>query len=101
MADLADHCKLGAEQELFYFDKSSPGSCCFEPRGTQVYKNLIECVRSEYHNRGFVEVITPMIYDAKLLRVSGHWTHYAGNMFVCEVCYFVFLRTCKEVVSVL
>ena len=37
-----DHRLLGTQQELFFFDRLSPGSCFFLPNGARVYNNLIE-----------------------------------------------------------
>ncbi|CAH0388747.1 unnamed protein product [Bemisia tabaci] len=80
-----DHRKLGREQELFFFHELSPGSCFFQPRGAFIYNTLIDFIRSEYRKRGFQEVVTPNIYNTKLWETSGHWTHYAENMFSFEV----------------
>ncbi|ETE63010.1 Threonyl-tRNA synthetase, cytoplasmic [Ophiophagus hannah] len=38
-------------------------------------------LQSEYLKRGFSEVITPNIFNAKLWETSGHWEHYGENMF--------------------
>ncbi|GAB6019013.1 Threonine--tRNA ligase 1, cytoplasmic [Chamberlinius hualienensis] len=80
-----DHRKLGREQELFFFNELSPGSCFFQPRGAYIYNTLIEFIRGEYRKRGFQEVLTPNVYNSKLWEVSGHWQHYNENMFVFEV----------------
>ncbi|XP_008554533.1 threonine--tRNA ligase 1, cytoplasmic isoform X1 [Microplitis demolitor] len=80
-----DHRKIGKEQELFFFHELSPGSCFFQPRGAHIYNTLIEFIRSEYKKRGFQEVVTPNIYNSKLWQTSGHWEHYADNMFSFEV----------------
>lgn len=37
-----DHRLLGTQQELFFFDRLSPGSCFFLPNGARVYNTLIE-----------------------------------------------------------
>ncbi|KAG8228415.1 hypothetical protein J437_LFUL003888 [Ladona fulva] len=79
-----DHRKLGREQELFFFHELSPGSCFFQPKGAHIYNTLIEFIRSEYRKRGFQEVVSPNIYNAKLWQTSGHWAHYAENMFSFE-----------------
>ncbi|CAI9717594.1 threonine--tRNA ligase 1, cytoplasmic-like isoform X2 [Octopus vulgaris] len=76
-----DHRKIGREQELFFFHEQSPGSCFFLPKGAHIYNKLIEFIRSEYWKRGFQEVVTPNIYNSKLWEISGHWQHYAENMF--------------------
>jgi threonyl-tRNA synthetase len=31
-----------------------------------------------------IQVISPNIFNAKLWEQSGHWHHYADNMFKCE-----------------
>lgn len=80
-----DHRKIGREQELFFFHELSPGSCFFQPRGAHIYNKLIDFIRSEYRKRGFQEVVTPNIYNAKLWQTSGHWEHYADNMFSFDV----------------
>ena len=39
-----DHRALGTQQELFFFDRMSPGSCFFQPAGARVY-NALQDVR--------------------------------------------------------
>lgn len=79
-----DHRKIGKEQELFFFHELSPGSCFFQPRGAHIYNTLVSFIKSEYWKRGFSEVISPNIYNAKLWQTSGHWDYYAENMFSFE-----------------
>lgn len=76
-----DHRKIGREQELFFFHELSPGSCFFLPKGAHIYNTLVEYIKSEYWKRGFSEVVSPNIYNSKLWEISGHWQHYAENMF--------------------
>ena len=64
------------EQELFFFNELSPGSCFFLPHGTRIYNTLVNLQKSEYIKRGFSEVITPNIYNVKLWETSGHWQNY-------------------------
>ncbi|KAL5276775.1 TARS family protein [Megaselia abdita] len=80
-----DHRKIGREQELFFFHELSPGSCFFQPRGAHIYNTLMDFIRSEYRKRGFQEVITPNMYNSKLWQTSGHWQHYADDMFQLDV----------------
>ena len=42
--------------------------------------------QSEYRKRGFVEVITPNVYNTDLWEISGHLQNYRENMFIfaCE-----------------
>ncbi|KAF7264240.1 hypothetical protein GWI33_000437 [Rhynchophorus ferrugineus] len=80
-----DHRKIGKEQELFFFHELSPGSCFFQPRGAHIYNTLVDMIKKEYRKRGFQEVVSPNIYNAKLWQTSGHWAHYADNMFSFDV----------------
>merc|ERR1711971_785397 len=45
----------------------------------------LELIKEEYWKRGFQEVISPNIYNAKLWQTSGHWDHYAENMFKISI----------------
>ncbi|XP_043973005.1 threonine--tRNA ligase 1, cytoplasmic-like [Gambusia affinis] len=88
-----DHRRIGTDQELFFFNDVSPGSCFFLPKGAHIYNTLTdfikfmtlkiyECVSvSEYRRRGFTEVVTPTLYSTALWERSGHWEHYSENMF--------------------
>jgi len=80
-----DHRKIGKEQQLFFFHEMSPGSCFFYPKGAFIYNTLVKFIRSEYKKRGFTEVISPNIYNSELWMKSGHWQHYADNMFSFDV----------------
>ncbi|KAF3077461.1 Threonine--tRNA ligase, cytoplasmic [Trichoderma lentiforme] len=80
-----NHRKIGLEQKLFFFDEVSPGSTFFLPHGTRIYNALMELIRGEYKKRAFDEVISPNVYKSDLWKTSGHWGHYAENMFTFEV----------------
>jgi len=80
-----DHRKIGKEQELYFFHELSPGSCFFLPRGAYIYNTLVDFIRCEYRKRGFQEVVSPNVFNAKLWQTSGHWAHYADNMFSFDV----------------
>ncbi|KAF6104216.1 hypothetical protein HJG60_011223 [Phyllostomus discolor] len=45
----------------------------------------MEFIKSEYRKQGFLEVITPNIYNSQLWVTSGHWQHYSKNMSSFEV----------------
>ncbi|KAJ1359286.1 Threonine--tRNA ligase 1, cytoplasmic [Parelaphostrongylus tenuis] len=80
-----DHRRLGKEQELFFFNHLSPGSAFWFPKGAHIYNTLVNFIRKEYRKRGFTEVITPNLYNSQLWETSGHWQHYADDMFRFEV----------------
>uniref|UniRef100_A0A672IGU7 threonine--tRNA ligase n=1 Tax=Salarias fasciatus TaxID=181472 RepID=A0A672IGU7_SALFA len=76
-----DHRRIGQDQELFFFNEVSPGSCFFLPKGAHIYNTLTDFIKSEYRRRGFTEVVTPTLYSTALWERSGHWEHYSENMF--------------------
>ncbi|XP_041650177.1 threonine--tRNA ligase 1, cytoplasmic [Cheilinus undulatus] len=76
-----DHRRIGMDQELFFFNDVSPGSCFFLPKGAHIYNTLTDFIKSEYRRRGFTEVVTPTLYSTALWERSGHWEHYSENMF--------------------
>ncbi|EIW79924.1 threonyl-tRNA synthetase [Coniophora puteana RWD-64-598 SS2] len=80
-----DHRKIGREQELFFFNDLSPGSCFFLPHGTRIYNTLLELMRAEYKKRGYQEVISPNMYNNKLWETSGHWQNYRDGMFQLDI----------------
>ncbi|KAI0050277.1 tars protein [Auriscalpium vulgare] len=80
-----DHRKIGKEQELFFFNDLSPGNAFWLPHGTRIYNTLVEMMRGEYSRRGYQEVISPNMYNAKLWETSGHWQNYKDDMFTLDV----------------
>ncbi|CEM01498.1 unnamed protein product [Vitrella brassicaformis CCMP3155] len=85
-AEELDHRKVGAKQDLYFFDSNvSPGSCFWLPMGTRIYNKLIDFMKSEYRLRGFHEVISPNIYSCDLWKTSGHYQNYKENMYTFDV----------------
>lgn len=80
-----DHRRIGADQELFFFDPVSPGSAFWKPYGASVYNRIIDLIKEQYWERDFKEVITPNIFHSDLWKQSGHWQHYKDDMFVQQV----------------
>lgn len=84
-AELRDHRRLGKEHQLFFFHELSPGSCFFLPYGTRIYNALLDLMREEYRKRGFLEVISPNIFNINLWKTSGHWQNYQEHMFSFDI----------------
>ncbi len=81
-AEKRDHRKLGKELGLFAFHPFAPGVPFWLPKGTVLYTTLQGFMRRLLlDDAGYVEVKTPLIYSQKLWEQSGHWEHYADNMF--------------------
>ncbi len=83
-AERRDHRKLGRQLELFMFHPFAPASPFFFPKGAQVYNTLTDYVRGLYLKNGYDEVITPLIYEAGLWKISGHYDHFWDEMFTID-----------------
>jgi threonyl-tRNA synthetase len=77
-----DHRKLGRELGLFHFSEVSPGAAFWTGAGTSMFNALVSLSREMGSERGYTEVKTPLIYDAELWKISGHWGKYKENMFI-------------------
>lgn len=62
----ADHRELAVQQELFRTSVYSPGSPLFLPNGADMLNKLSACLRAQYPQFGFREVISPTIYKKSL-----------------------------------
>ena len=77
-----DHRVLGKQLELVMFHDYAPGCPFFLPKGEILYHELSEAMRSLLVGKGgYKAVRTPQLFDSKLWKTSGHWDHYADNMF--------------------
>ncbi len=79
-----DHRKLGVQLDLFSFHDISPGSAFWHPKGQRIWRTLETAMRELQDQRGYQEVSTPIVVSERLWRQSGHWDHYADNMFIVE-----------------
>ena len=57
--------------DLFHFEEHSPGSPLWHPKGMVIWNELEDLRRRENARRGYLEVKTPIIYDAQTLRDLG------------------------------
>ena len=79
-----DHRKLGVQLDLFSFHDVSPGSAFWHPKGQRIWRTLEAAMLELQVQRGYQEVSTPILVSERLWRQSGHWDHYADNMFIVE-----------------
>ncbi|GIW61768.1 MAG: threonine--tRNA ligase [Patescibacteria group bacterium] len=79
-----DHKKLGQQLGLFMFHETAPGMPYWLPKGVIIYNELINFWREEHYNRGYQEIMSPLLNKKALYETSGHWEHYRENMFVVE-----------------
>jgi threonyl-tRNA synthetase len=76
-----DHRRLGVQLDLFSFHDVSPGSAFWHPKGQRLWRTLETAMRELQDRRGYQEIATPVLVSKKLWEQSGHWDHYAENMF--------------------
>jgi threonyl-tRNA synthetase len=80
-----DHRRLGPQLDLFHFSEHSPGSPLWHPKGMVIWQELEKIRARENAKRGYLEVRTPIIYDAETFVISGHFPKYEDLMFKLEV----------------
>jgi len=80
-----DHRKLGKELELFMFSHFAPSMPIFLPKGAVIYNELVNFVREFYTRDGYTEVVTPLVWDTEIFKISGHYDNYRENMFFSEI----------------
>ncbi|KAK9950664.1 hypothetical protein M0R45_006141 [Rubus argutus] len=80
-----DHRVLGTKQELFFCHPLSPGSWFFLPKGTRIYKKLMDFIKYQHKKRGYDEVMSPNMFNMQLWEKSGHAEKYKENMFALEI----------------
>ena len=80
-----DHRKLGRELDLFEFYDIAPGAAFWLPGGMVLLRELERFARESLDARGYDEISTPLLVNKRLWEQSGHWEHYAENMFKVEV----------------
>lgn len=80
-----DHRRLGPTLDLFSLHPIAPGSPFFHPKGTVIYNQLVQYIRTLYARYGYSEVVTPLIYKTDLWKTSGHYEAFRDDMFLMEV----------------
>jgi len=81
-AEKRDHRKIGAEQELFFFDdRVGKGLTMWLPNGT-IIRNEIEKLAVEKETEaGYVRVRTPHLAKEEMYLTSGHLPYYKDSMY--------------------
>jgi threonyl-tRNA synthetase len=80
-----DHRRLGPQLDLFHFSEHSPASALWHPKGAAVLDELERLRRRETDKRGYLQVRTPIMYDADTFWTSGHFPKYEDLMFKLDV----------------
>ena len=83
-AEKRDHRKIGKRLDLFHTQEEAPGMVFWHPNGWSIYQVLEQYMRKVQRDAGYKEIKTPQVVDRVLWERSGHWEHYAANMFTTE-----------------
>ncbi|WP_430462765.1 threonine--tRNA ligase [Thalassolituus sp. LLYu03] len=83
-AEKRDHRKLAKQLDLFHLQEEAPGMVFWHPNGWTVWQVLEQYMRKVQQDAGYLEIKTPQVVDRTLWEKSGHWEHYAANMFTTE-----------------
>ncbi len=80
-----DHRKIGKEMDLFTFHEEGPGFPFFHPNGMILRNELLNWWTSVLEERGYGQIMTPLILNEDLWHRSGHWDHYKENMYFTKI----------------
>ncbi|MCL2022365.1 MAG: threonine--tRNA ligase [Betaproteobacteria bacterium] len=83
-AERRDHRRLGQQLDLFHFQDEAPGAVFWHPKGWRLFQTLIDYMRAQQEQAGYVEVNTPDVMDRALWETSGHWFNYREHMFTTQ-----------------
>ena len=84
-AEKRDHRKIGKELGWFSFHQEAPGMPFFHDGGTFIWNELVRYVSEIMMKRDYEINKTPIILNKSLWLQSGHWDHYANNMYFTKI----------------
>lgn len=84
-AQKRDHRKLGREMDLFSFQAEGPGFPFWHPNGVILYRAILDYMREVLTQKGYSEIMTPIVLDESLWHQSGHWDNYKNNMYFTNI----------------
>lgn len=77
-----DHRKLGKELDLFMISQEvGQGLPFWLPNGATIRRTLERYITDKELASGYQHVYTPPLASVELYKTSGHWEHYAEDMF--------------------
>ena len=81
-----DHRKLGVEMELFTFDDDvGAGLPIWLPKGARLRRRIEELLTRALIINQYEPVRCPEILKSDAWKISGHYTHYKGNMYFTTI----------------
>jgi threonyl-tRNA synthetase len=81
-AEKRDHCRLGAELDLFSFpEEIGSGLAVFHPKGGIIRRAMEDYSRKRHEEEDYQFVYSPHLTKAALFETSGHLQWYAEGMY--------------------
>jgi len=81
-AEKRDHRKIGAEQDLFFFDETvGRGLVMWLPNGTIIRNEVEKLAEEKEKQAGYVRVRTPHLAKEEMYLKSGHLPYYKDSMY--------------------
>ncbi|MFH1706716.1 MAG: threonine--tRNA ligase [Planctomycetota bacterium] len=80
-----DHRRIGQDMDLFSFHELAPGFLFWHPNGVIVFNEVVTFWKERHRVRDYQEIKTPLILNAELWHLSGHWDHYKENMYFTNI----------------
>lgn len=81
-AEKRDHRKIGAEQDLFFFDENvGKGLVMWLPNGTIIRNEVEKLAEEKEKQAGYVRVRTPHLAKEEMYLKSGHLPYYKDSMY--------------------
>ncbi len=83
-AERRDHRKLGKQMDLFHFQDEAVGAVFWHTKGWQLFRTLVDFMRTKQGAAGYREVNTPELMSRSLWEASGHWATFRESMFTSD-----------------
>ncbi len=81
-AQKRDHRKIGQEMDLYMIDDTiGKGLPLLKPKGATIRRILERWTVDEELRHGYEHVVTPVLANVELYKISGHWDHYRESMY--------------------
>jgi threonyl-tRNA synthetase len=80
-----DHRIIGKQLDLFSFHKQAPGMPFFHHKGSIMWDQILDFVKSKMLERDYEINKTPIVLNQELWLQSGHWNHYKENMYFTKI----------------
>jgi len=83
---LKNNIELGRDLDLYIVSEIVGGGLpLWTPKGTTIKREIENFIINEELKRGYLYTSTPVMANADLYKVSGHWQHYKKDMFVLDI----------------